>query len=227
MTDRFARTASRLALLQDAQAAALAARVRSFVRTAGTERALDAGAGAGALAFALASLVREVVAVDLEPALLDEGRRRAPANVSFVEADATALPFDDASFELTGTLRTLHHVERPALVVSELARVTAPGGTVLVVDQLAPDDPAAAEQLNRFERERDASTSRVLARAELRTLFDAAGLSIRRADDEREERELESYLDLAGCEGDERERARALAPSPYVAELGWYLLDRR
>ena len=32
---------------------------------------------------------------------------------------------------------------------------------------------------------------------------------------------------LACCEGEERDRAETLAPSPYVAELGWYLLDRR
>jgi hypothetical protein len=39
-----------------------------------------------------------------------------------------------------------------------------------------------------------------------------------------EPRDLERYLDLAGCEGDERERARALAPPGYEAVLGWYVL---
>ena len=41
-----------------------------------------------------------------------------------------------------------------------------------------------------------------------------------------EERELESYLDLAGCEGEARERARGLTPPGYRAEIGWYLLRR-
>jgi ubiquinone/menaquinone biosynthesis C-methylase UbiE len=139
MADRFARTADRLARRQDARADALAARVRSLVAPA--ELALDVGTGAGALAFALAPLAREVVAVDVEPALLEEARRRAPANVALVEADARALPFEDDSFDVVGTLRTLHHVERPERVVAELARVTRPGGTVLVVDQLAPQMP--------------------------------------------------------------------------------------
>jgi hypothetical protein len=49
-----------------------------------------------------------------------------------------------------------------------------------------------------------------------------------RAEYEREERELDPYLDLAGCEGEEREAAPRCWPRRrYVAELGWYLLDRR
>ena len=227
MGDRFARTAEQLARLQDARSETLAARVRTLLTPAPAARALDSGTGAGALALALAPLVREVVGVDVEPALLAEARRRAPSNARFVEADATALPFADASFELAGTLRTLHHVARPDLVVAELARVTAPGGTVLVADQLAPADPDEAERLNRFERARDPSTARVLSDAEIRGLFAANGLDVRTAVVDRDEREVEPYLDLAGCEGTERAAARALAPNPYVAELGWYVLDRR
>jgi ubiquinone/menaquinone biosynthesis C-methylase UbiE len=226
MSDRFARTAGRLARLQDARADALAARIRELVPPSPDARALDSGTGAGALAFALAPLVHEVVGVDVEPALLDEARRRAPANVSFMQADAAALPFPDASFDLAGTLRTLHHVADPDRVVAELARVTLVGGLVLVADQLAPEDAAAAERLNRFERTRDPSTHRVLTDAELRELFAASGLTVRTASLEREERELEPYLDLAACAGAARAAARELAPVPFVAELGWYVLER-
>ena len=126
--DRLARTAAQVAARQDARAAELAEQVGSFVLPAGSERALDVGCGAGALALALAPLVAEVVGVDRVPELLELARERAPANATFVEGDATALPFEDASFDLAGTLRTLHHVARPELVVAELARVTRPGG---------------------------------------------------------------------------------------------------
>src|SRR6185312_17463787 len=87
--ERFAKTAERIAALQDARAAELEAKVVSFVAPAGDERALDSGSGAGALAFALAPHVREVVAVDLVPELLEQGRRRGDRfpNVEFVEAD--------------------------------------------------------------------------------------------------------------------------------------------
>jgi hypothetical protein len=49
---------------------------------------------------------------------------------------------------------------------------------------------------------------------------------LRRAEVVREPRELDSYLDLAGCEGEARERARALAPRGYTPDIGWYLLTR-
>ena len=97
---------------------------------------------------------------------------------------------------------------------------------MLVIDQIAPVDPLAALELNRFERARDPSTSRILADVDLRSLFDANGLVLRSSQVVREPREVEGYLDLAGCEGDERDRARALAPTRYTAEVGWYLLTK-
>jgi hypothetical protein len=48
-----------------------------------------------------------------------------------------------------------------------------------------------------------------------------------RAEYEREPRDLDAYLDLAGCEGDAREHAATLAPPGYTADLGWYLLEKR
>jgi ubiquinone/menaquinone biosynthesis C-methylase UbiE len=225
---RFAKTAELIAALQDARAAELEAKVVSFVAPAGDERALDSGSGAGALAFALAPHVREVIAVDLVPELLEQGRRRADRapNVTFFEGDATRLAFEPFSFDLAGSLRTLHHLARPELAVAELARVTRPRGRVLVVDQIAPVDPVAAAELNAFERTRDPSHTRALADIDLRQLFESNELVLLRAEYERERRELDSYLDLAGCEGEARARAEGLAPRPYVVELGWYLLER-
>ncbi len=226
---RFARTAERLAALQDARAAELEDKVVRFAAPSGGERALDSGSGAGALAFALAPHVREVVAVDLVPELLEQGRRRGEQfpNVTFVEGDAIKLPYAAGAFDLAGSLRTLHHIARPELAVAELARVTHPGGRVLVVDQIAPVDPLAALELNAFERARDPSHTRALADIDLRQLFESNELVLLRNEYERQPRDLGPYLDLAGCEGEARERAQGLAPRNYVAELGWYLLEKR
>jgi ubiquinone/menaquinone biosynthesis C-methylase UbiE len=218
--------AERFAALQAARAAELEARIAQLVTLRGDERALDVGTGTGALAFALASRVREVVAMDSDAAMLAQARANAPANVELVEAGAEQLPFDDASFDFAGTLRTLHHVRRPELAVAELTRVARPGAVVFVVDQIAPVDPLAALDLNRFERARDPSTSRVLSDGDLRALFDANGLVLRRAEFDREQRDLDAYLDLADCEGDAREQAKSLAPRGYTAELGWYVLSK-
>lgn len=224
---RFAATADRLAALQERRADELAERVQEFISLrGGEERALDAGAGTGALAFALAPLVREVVAVELVPEMIERGRARAPGNVTFVEGDIEKLDFPRASFDLAGTLRTLHHVPRPELVIAGMTRVTRPGGTLIVADQIAPNDPLAAVELNRFELARDPSHTRTLADVDLRQLFESNGLVLVKAEFDQEERDLEPYLDLAGCEGEEREEAKALAPARYTADIGWYLLKR-
>jgi ubiquinone/menaquinone biosynthesis C-methylase UbiE len=225
---RFSRTSHLVAARQDARAAELQREIREFVQPSAGERALDVGTGAGAFALALAPFVGEVVGIDVEPELLARARERAPANVRFEEADATALPFPYGSFDLTGTLRTLHHVRRPELVVAELTRVTRFGGRVLVVDQLAPLDPLEALAVDRFERARDPDHQRLLSDQELRQLFEANGLVLIRERRGSEHRDVSPYLDLAGCEGEAREQAAALAPhgpDVFVAEVGWYLLS--
>lgn len=223
---RFAATAERVAALQDARAAELEREVCAFVGPRGEERVLDVGTGAGALAFALAAHVQEVIGLDLVPELIAAARARIGGrrNVSFVEGDAAALPFDDAEFDLASTLRTLHHAARPERIVAELTRVTRSGGRLLVVDQIAPVDPDEARTLNRFERARDPSHTRALADVDLRGLFDANGLVLHRSEHRLDRRELGPYLDLAGCVGDARERALELAPPGYTATYGWYLL---
>jgi SAM-dependent methyltransferase len=223
--DRWSRTAAQLAELEESRRAELGERVRRFVQPSGDERVLDAGTGTGALAFAIAPHVREVVGVDRSSELLAEARRRATPfpNVTFVEGDATSLEVESGSFDLACCVRTLHHVHRPELVVAELARATRLGGRVLVVDQLAPVDPLVALEVDRFERARDSSHERLLPDIDVRALLEANGLVVTRTDVVEEQRDLERYLDLAGCEGAARDRALALAPPRNAVPLGWYL----
>ena len=227
---RFGATAARVAEHAAQQVEMVREQLAAFVVPNGDERAVDVGTGAGTLALALAPLVREVVGVDVVPELLERARKGAPANVSFVDGDATSLPFEDGSFELACTRRTLHHIAHPEPAVAELARVTVPGGRVFVDDQIAPVDPLAALDLDRFERARDPSHTRTLPDIDFRQLFEANDLVVQRVQFQTHRRELDYYLDLAGCEGDARERARQLSPGgpeAYVAESARYLLVKR
>ncbi len=218
--------ADRRAALQAERAEALDALLRELLPLRGDERVLDVGAGAGAFAFAVAPRVAEVVAVEIDEELAARARADAPANVTVLVGNGERLELESFSFDLSATLRTLHHTPRPELVVAELARLTKPGGTILVADQLAPVDPLAAFELNRFEKARDATTTRLLSDADLRGLFDSNSLRVRSEQTISEPRDLDAYLDLAGCEGFERERARNLAPTGYEAVVGWYVLSR-
>lgn len=216
----------RRAELQAKRAVALAALLDELLMLEGDERVLDVGAGTGAFAFALAPRVREVVAVEQDEELVARARADAPGNVEVLLGDGEHLALESFTFDLVGCLRVLHHTRRPELMVAELVRMTRPGGVILVADQVAPVDPLAAGELNQFERARDPSTTRVLSDADLRGLFDANNLVLRREKIVREPRDLDAYLDLAGCKGPERERALSLTPTCYEGVVGWYVLER-
>ena len=189
----------------------------------GDERALDVGCGAGALAYALAPLVGEVVGVDSSEDLVDVAREHAPPGATFVLGDAEALPFPYGDFDLVGCLRVLHHVRRPELVVSEIARVTRPGGRILLADQLGDIDPMRSLELDRFERARDPSHTRLLPDADIRGYLDANDLVVVANEMVKERRDMERYLDVAGLEGEDRERVARMAPAVYEVEMGWYV----
>lgn len=211
--------------LQEERASELRERVRRLLGPlTGSEVALDAGSGTGSLAFALAPFVGEVVAVDTKTEYLEAGRELAPENVRFVEGDATALPFAYATFDIAGSVRVLHHVRRPELAVSELARVTRPGGHLLVADHLGSVDPLRSLEMDRFERLRDPSHQRLLPDADIHGFLDANDLVLLTHEVTRERVDLEQRLELADVPEEERERLRGLAPgSMFEIEVGWYV----
>jgi len=220
MADRVER---RLAL-QTERGAALEARLRRLLAPlAGDERVLDVGCGTGAFAYAIAPLVGEVVGVDRSTEYIAAAREHAPDGCSFVEGDATSLPFPYGGFDLVGCLRVLHHVGRPELVVSELVRVTRPGGRILVADQLGDVDPLRSLELDRVERARDPSHTRLLPDADIRGYLDANDLVVTANEIVRERRDIDRYLDLVGLEGAERDRVARLVPAVLEVDVGWYL----
>jgi len=97
------------------------------------ERVLDVAAGNGNATLAAARRFAEVTSTDYVPALLDKGRERALAerlDVTFRVADAEALPFDDASFDVAlSTFGVMFAPDQPR-AARELARVVRPGGRI-------------------------------------------------------------------------------------------------
>ena len=95
------------------------------------KRALDLGTGTGGAAFAIARRFREttVVGADLSQPMIEEARANLPAEfaerVRFEIADASRLPYDDASFDLVGLSNMIPFFD-------ELERVLTPGGFLIV-----------------------------------------------------------------------------------------------
>jgi SAM-dependent methyltransferase len=211
--------------LQEERATDLAQRVRRLLGPfSGTEAVVDAGCGTGALAFALAPHVAEVVGVDTRADYLEAARAAAPENVRFLEGDVMALPFGYGEFDIAACHRVLHHVRRPELGVSELARVTRLGGRVFIADQLGSIDPLRSLEMDRFEKLRDASHQRLLPDADIRGYLDANDLVLLVSEVTPERVDLERRLDLAGVAEEERSKIRGPAPAaPYDVEIGWYV----
>jgi 2-polyprenyl-6-hydroxyphenyl methylase/3-demethylubiquinone-9 3-methyltransferase len=90
---------------------------------------LDVGCGAGFLSNALAQEGIAVEGLDLSPESLATARRHdATQSVHYQSADAYELPFANGVFDAVTAMDFLEHVEDPARVISEIARVLKPGG---------------------------------------------------------------------------------------------------
>ena len=104
------------------------------------DRVLDMAAGTGTSSAAIARTGATVVAADFSPGMIAEGRKRQAnvRNLSFVEADATKLPFADNEFDAVTISFGLRNVNDVPAALAEFYRVTKPGGRLVVCEFSTP-----------------------------------------------------------------------------------------
>lgn len=156
-------------------------------------RVLDVATGAGHTAVAFAPYVSRVMAVDITSEMLWQTQKVAAGagltNVDTKHADAAALPFPDASFDLLTCRLAAHHFPDVVAFASEVWRVLIPGGTFALVDNVSPDAlilPQACQtelrdlviDYNALEKLRDPSHVRCLTLSEWQKLIQDAGFVI-------------------------------------------------
>ena len=96
---------------------------------------LDVATGTGNVALPVAARGAEVTGLDLAPNLLDIARSRDEHGaVAWIEGDAEALPFDDASFDRVLSVLGVQFAPRHQVVADELVRVCRPGGLIGLVN---------------------------------------------------------------------------------------------
>lgn len=101
-------------------------------------RVADLGCGEGYLTIEAARWASHVIAVDRSDTVLDRAKalatRRRVANVSWKRGELEKLPIKDDAVDVALLSQALHHAAHPARAVAEAARITVPGGRVLILD---------------------------------------------------------------------------------------------
>ena len=103
-------------------------------------RVLDLAAGTGTSSEPYADAGVSVVACDFSLGMLKVGKRRRP-DIDFVAGDATNLPFEDNSFDASTISFGLRNVNEPKKALSEMLRVTKPGGRLVIAEFSSPTVP--------------------------------------------------------------------------------------
>lgn len=153
-------------------------RLGELARAAPGLVALDLGCGAGHAAYALAEGGAQVTAYDLAPEMLavveGEAVRRC-LTLHTRQGPAERLPFQDAAFDLVATRYSAHHWADVPAALTEAARVLRPGGTLVVIDVVAPETPLFDTFLQTVEILRDPSHVRDYRVSEWTAMLHAAG----------------------------------------------------
>ena len=143
-------------------------------------RVLDLGCGAGHASFALArGAAPQITAYDPSSDMLAVVVREAAARghdgIETCVGAAEALPFESNTFDLVVTRYSAHHWANMAQALAECARVTVPGGRLIVIDVTAPETPLFDTSLQVIEFLRDASHVRDYRVSEWAAMQRAAG----------------------------------------------------
>jgi ubiquinone/menaquinone biosynthesis C-methylase UbiE len=143
------------------------------LRARGSRRIADVACGTGILSDRIERELRpgEIYGVDMSDGMLGQARARS-SRVKWLRGPAEQLPFDDGALDAVVTTSAFHFFDQPA-ALREFHRVLASGGLVVVSALSARQSALQASSTNRWKPQHNASP------AEMRALFEGAGLAVR------------------------------------------------
>ena len=167
-------------------------------------KVLDVATGGGHTALVFARAGAEVTAADLTPEMLiaaEANLQKQGVNaVTFVQANAEALPFGDASFDIVTCRIAPHHFTHPEKFVREVARVLKPGGDFLLVDNIVPLDAKLAAAMNHIEKVRDPSHVEAYSLKTWADWLSGVGLELHHLSRFYRDKDFEAWLGYAEAE---------------------------
>lgn len=138
---------------------------------------LEVGAGTGAFLGLFAPVARLLVGIDVTVAMLREAATTYPS-MELVGGEGARLPLGAGTVDVAVTAQMIHHVRQPVPVLTEMRRVTRPGGTLVVVDQCAPEQYETALVMTELERMRDPTHAMSRPPSAYRLMAQAAGWEV-------------------------------------------------
>ncbi len=160
---------------------------------------LDAAGGRGRAAAPLVAAGARVVVLDRRMEALAGIDPDLRGRVMPAAGNAYALPFRDGTFDAVVLRAALHHLADPGNALRQAARVLRPGGPLLVVDKVAPEDAADRALRNAVERIRHSGHAWVFSPRELRAMAGAARLEVESTVRWVEEKEAATWIAGGTC----------------------------
>lgn len=199
------------------------ARLIQAVNPAPDARVLEVAAGPGYPSLGFAAVCREVIAMDLTPALLEIGERlrreRGLENLRYQVGDAEHIPFGADQLDVVLCRFAFHHFPNPGRVLGEMARVCRPAGKVAIEDLVVSEHPQRAAYHNRMHALRDASHAQIWPVSELLRLFAASGLEVEQVQTNEPLQPLERWLASAQTPPEREQAIREMIERDLAQDL--------
>jgi ubiquinone/menaquinone biosynthesis C-methylase UbiE len=146
----------------------------NFTNAKKGSKILDVATGTGQQAFAFAKRGHEVIGIDLSEAMLNVAKKENKyKNVKFEAADATNLPFEDNSFDISSISFALHEMPLSIIekVLKEMVRVTKPKGIIVIADYDLPKSKIGEFLVYHFVALYEAKYYKTFIKSDLETLL--------------------------------------------------------
>jgi ubiquinone/menaquinone biosynthesis C-methylase UbiE len=180
-----------------------------------TDLVLELACGNGSTAIAFAERCGRAIGVDVLEEPLQTARttaaERQVRNVDFIISEVEQLSFAGDTFNGVVCRFSFHHFVNPARVFSELARVVAPGGWMVIADMVASEDSTKADLHNQMERLCDPTHSRTLPASEFEQMFAEHGFRVAMKVDRDARLTLEDWIRFGGASPESAVRVRQMA----------------
>ncbi len=192
---------------------------------------IDIGTGTGNASLPFLRAGGLLLGVELTPAMARRGKENLEkegfgGRFIFTNARAEQSPLADGMADAAICRNVFHHLERPRVVLKEMARAVRQGGHVIIDDFYEPDSDEERRPLHKIESLRVASHVQSLSEGEFRTMFEETGLEVGHVTPSFKRRTLGSWMERADAAPETHAIIREMFEEMRREGGGWWEVKR-